>query len=120
MTGGGPTGLVLDEGRERLYVLTRFDNGISVVDLASRPRSPPPPAQPRAAGGRHGRVFLYDANLTSSNGEAACASCHVDGDLDSLAWDLGNPLDGVLAEPADLHRRGRSTSRRPSTGTSTR
>ncbi|MDH3981205.1 MAG: cytochrome-c peroxidase, partial [Gammaproteobacteria bacterium] len=38
-----------------------------------------------------GRRFLYDARFTSSNGEAACASCHVDGDLDSLAWDLGDP-----------------------------
>ena len=40
-----------------------------------------------------GRPFLYDAALTSSNGEASCASCHIFGDLDSLAWDLGNPDD---------------------------
>jgi hypothetical protein len=46
-----------------------------------------------------GRRFLYDAAFTSSNGEAACASCHIFGDFDSLAWDLGNPDDVVLHNP---------------------
>ena len=32
VTGGGPTGLVLDAARNRLYVLTRFDDAISVID----------------------------------------------------------------------------------------
>src|SRR5205085_12156240 len=45
-----------------------------------------------------GRRFLYDALVTSSNGEASCASCHVFGDFDSLAWDLGNPDDDQLAD----------------------
>src|SRR5258706_15164810 len=30
VSGGGPTGLGLDEQRDRLYALTRFDNGISL------------------------------------------------------------------------------------------
>ncbi|MGH8490377.1 MAG: hypothetical protein ACREXS_16295, partial [Gammaproteobacteria bacterium] len=38
-----------------------------------------------------GRPFLYDASFTSSHGDSACASCHVFGDFDSLAWDLGDP-----------------------------
>src|ERR1051325_8148583 len=46
-----------------------------------------------------GRRFLYDARLSSSNGEAACGSCHVFGDFDSLAWDLGNPDGAVLPDP---------------------
>jgi hypothetical protein len=100
VTGGGPTGLVLDEPRGQLYALTRFDNGISVIDTASRTerrhyRLP----NPEPAAVVNGRVFMQDASLTSSNGEAACGSCHVDGDLDSLAWDLGNPLDRVLNNP---------------------
>jgi len=37
-----------------------------------------------------GRGFLYDAKL-SGNGTGSCASCHVDGDMDHLAWDLGDP-----------------------------
>jgi hypothetical protein len=44
----------------------------------------------------NGRRFLYDARKTSSNGEASCSSCHIFGDFDSLAWDLGNPDDDVL------------------------
>src|SRR5262249_20306105 len=40
-----------------------------------------------------------DATLTSSNGEAACASCHIFGDFDSLAWDLGDPRGTVLNNP---------------------
>jgi len=100
LTGGGPTGLVLDEPRDQLYTLTRFDNGISVVDLSSRTeRKHYLLPNPEPAAIVNGRVFLQDANLTSSNGEAACGSCHVDGDLDSLAWDLGNPLDRVLNNP---------------------
>jgi hypothetical protein len=38
-----------------------------------------------------GRPFLYDATLTSANGEASCSSCHIFGDMDDLAWDLGDP-----------------------------
>jgi hypothetical protein len=47
----------------------------------------------------NGRRFLYDATLTSSNGEASCSSCHTFGDLDDLAWDLGNPDDVVINNP---------------------
>jgi DNA-binding beta-propeller fold protein YncE len=97
LSGGGPSGLVLDDARGRLYVLTRFDDAVSVVDLATRMETAhvrlfnPEPASVVA-----GRPFLYDARRTSSNGEAACASCHVFGDFDSLGWDLGNPDDVVV------------------------
>jgi YVTN family beta-propeller protein len=96
LTGGGPTGIALDEANGVLYVLTRFDNAVSVIDLTSRLEIAhvalhnPEPASVLA-----GRRFLYDAAYTSSNGEASCASCHIFGDLDALAWDLGNPDDVV-------------------------
>src|SRR5207249_5249218 len=32
VTGGGPSGLVLNEAQGKLYVFTRFDNAISVID----------------------------------------------------------------------------------------
>ena len=38
-------------------------------------------------------------SLTSSHGESSCASCHIFGDFDSLAWDLGNPDDAVAEQP---------------------
>ena len=96
VSGGGPSGLALDEANHRLYVLTRFDNAVKVVDtttgheIGQHPlHNPEPPVV------TEGRRFLYDARFTSSNGEASCASCHVFADFDSLAWDLGNPDDIV-------------------------
>jgi len=96
VSGGGPAGLALAEAHQRLYVLTRFDNAVKVIDtttrleIAQHPLHNPEPPQVLA-----GRRFLYDARATSSNGEASCSSCHVFADFDSLAWDLGNP-DGVV------------------------
>jgi DNA-binding beta-propeller fold protein YncE len=94
--GGGPIGIALDESNDRLYVLTRFDNAVSVINLTSGatlqtlPLHNPEPAEVVA-----GRPLLYDALLTSGNGEASCASCHIFGDMDDLAWNLGNPDDST-------------------------
>ena len=92
VSGGGPAGLALDEEHDRLYVLTRFNNAISIVDTRRRIEL----AQvrmhnPEPASVVKGRPFLYDASFTSSRGDSACASCHVFGDFDGLAWDLGDP-----------------------------
>jgi hypothetical protein len=54
---------------------------------------------PTPAAIQAGRGFLYDAKL-SGNGTGACASCHVDGDMDHLAWDLGDP-DGTMSSAKD-------------------
>src|SRR5262249_4383201 len=37
LSGGGASGLVLNEAKSRLYVLTRFDNAASVVDTSASP-----------------------------------------------------------------------------------
>ncbi|HEY0132707.1 MAG TPA: hypothetical protein VGB85_01470, partial [Nannocystis sp.] len=103
VSGGGPTGLVLDAPRDRLYVLTRFDNGISIIDTDTREEVDhltmhnPEPAAVVA-----GRRFLYDAALTSSRGDSSCASCHIFGDKDELAWDLGDPDGDVTGVPGVL------------------
>jgi len=96
VSGGGLTGLVLQEDKHRIYTLTRFDNSIAVVDTVSGAEidhvamhNPEPPSVVA------GRPFLYDASFSSSHGDSSCASCHVFGDFDSLAWDLGNP-DGAV------------------------
>jgi len=100
LSGGGPAGLVLDESRGRIYALTRFDNAISVVNTSlGVEESHVALHNPEPASVVAGRRFLYDARYTSSNGEAACSSCHVFGDFDSLGWDLGNPSDVVLNNP---------------------
>lgn len=100
ISGGGPTGLVLDEPRSRIYALTRFDNAISVINAHTRTEiGHVPMFNPEPASVTAGRRFLYDASLTSSHGDSACASCHVFGDTDHLAWDLGNPDGDVVAAP---------------------
>lgn len=94
--GGGPAGLALDESRNRLYVLERFANEMAVVDLATNGTLQVVPLRnPEPLSASLGRPFLYDADLTSGNGEASCSSCHIFGDNDDLAWDLGNPDDVV-------------------------
>jgi DNA-binding beta-propeller fold protein YncE len=100
LSHGGPTGLVLDERRHRLYVMTRFDNSITIVDTRSRAEvGNVRMHNPEPASVVQGRRFLYDASLSSRHGDSSCATCHVFGDFDSLAWDLGNPDNGVETNP---------------------
>jgi len=100
LTGGGPTGLVLDEARNRLYVLTRFDNTVSIIDTTTAAEGQRLALfNPEPASITEGRPYLYDATYTSSNGEVSCSSCHIAGDKDELAWDLGDPLGSVLNNP---------------------
>jgi DNA-binding beta-propeller fold protein YncE len=100
VSGGGPSGLALDEARGRIYVMTRFDNAVKVIDLAARQEiAALPLPNPEPASVVQGRPLLYDATHNSGNGEAACASCHIFGDNDDLAWDLGNPDDIVRKSP---------------------
>ena len=89
----GPTGLVVDPARHQLFVLNRFTNSIAILDTGTEAKvgevalrfDPSPPEV------RDGRPFLYDGSL-SAHGDLACASCHVGGNFDNIAWDLGNPL----------------------------
>ena len=98
ITGGGPGGLLLDEGREQLYVHTRFDNGISVVNTKWETETfHISMHNPEPASVTDGRMFLYDANLTSNNGANSCGSCHVGGDFDGLGWNLGNPDEHAVS-----------------------
>src|SRR5437667_381095 len=83
---------------------------ISVIDTGTRLETAHLPVySPEPAIVRNGRPVLYDAQLTSSNGEAACAACHVFADFDSLAWDLGNPDDVPLANNNPFRVGGGST-----------
>jgi len=102
VTGGGPSGLALD-GHGHLFVATRFDDGVSMVNVASRVEiSHVQLANPEDDKLVQGRKFLYDATLSSSNGEAACASCHMFGDTDHLVWDLGNPDEDPVQTPINI------------------
>ena len=89
----GPRGLALNANGKVLYVLNRISNSISVVNTGASSvvtEIPTGSFDPTPTAIRNGRGFLYDAKL-SGNGTGACASCHVDGDMDFLSWDLGDP-----------------------------
>lgn len=102
-SGGGPSGLALDEANGRIYVLTRFDNSVSVMNLATGVEEDHVALHnPEPSFIVKGRPFLYDAFRTSANGETSCSSCHVFGDLDQLGWDLGNPDDVVTQNPVEI------------------
>jgi YVTN family beta-propeller protein len=91
-TKRGPRGLALLASAQRLYVLNRISNTLSVVNTSTQSvvtEIPVGTFDPSPTAIRVGRGFLYDAKL-SGNGTAACAACHIDSDLDLLAWDLGN------------------------------
>ena len=94
--GQGPTGLALDESRQSLYVLNRFDQTISVVDTNSKLQTTAVAIgrNPESSAARNGRRFLYDANF-SAHGTVSCASCHLNGHRDGMVWDLGNPQGSV-------------------------
>lgn len=100
VSGGGPTGLVLDEDANRLYVLTRFDNAIKIInpktkaEIGSASMYSPEPAHIVK-----GRRFLYDASFSSSHGDSACFSCHIFGDTDHLGWNLGDPDQPNALDP---------------------
>ena len=93
-TKRGPRGLALNAIAQRLYVLNRIANTLSVIETAGDTvlrEIPVGSYDPTPAFIRQGRGFLYDAKL-SGNGTMSCASCHVDAEMDMLAWDLGNPF----------------------------
>ena len=98
----GPRGLALNSTANTLYVLNRISNTISIVNTSTvavvSEIAVGYDATPTAI--HQGRGFLYDAKL-SGNGTGSCASCHVDGDMDHLAWDLGDPAGSLTTTVED-------------------
>ena len=98
----GPAGIALNAAGSRLYVYSRIAHSVSIVDTGARAvLQTRAMFSPEAAAVRTGRRFLYDALATSGNGTVSCASCHVFGDMDHLAWDLGDPDLGMLTNLND-------------------
>ena len=97
VVGEGPTGVALREDLDRAYVLNRFTNSIALVDTAALAKIGEIPLHdPSSDTIKNGRRFLYDAIDTSGHGDNACSSCHISGNMDELAWDLGNPTGNFV------------------------
>lgn len=105
--GKGPSGLAIDEARGRLYVFNRFDASLSVIDLQTETELERVGFfDPTPAAIKTGRPFLYDTHRTSGLGHVSCASCHIDGRIDRLAWDLGDPAGAVKNVSTPRHNLG--------------
>jgi mono/diheme cytochrome c family protein len=94
LPGQGPRGLTVVGSK--VYVAEYFSDTIAVVDLTtaadgpvgSIALGPVPKLTPR----RRGELLFHDATICYQQWQS-CASCHPDGRLDGLTWDLMN--DGV-------------------------
>ena len=96
----GPAGLALNASGSRLFVYSRIANAITMVDTQKNAVLLTKTLfTPESSAVRDGRRFLYDATASSANGSVSCGSCHVFGDMDHLAWDLGNPDDATSNNP---------------------
>ncbi|WP_439135979.1 hypothetical protein [Pseudomaricurvus sp.] len=115
LSGGGPTGVVLDELQNRAFVTTRYDNGVSIISTGSTMSelSHVTMFNPEPDVVVNGRRFLYDANYTSGHGDSSCAGCHTFADMDHLAWDLGNPDEDLAINPASYNENIPSSGRNP-------
>ncbi len=96
----GPTGVVVDQARGRIYVVGRFENQLQTFSSTLAPLAVAsigfdPTPEAIAAG----RPFFY-GGFTSGHGDQSCATCHVFGDFDNLAWDLGDPSGAYQPPPA--------------------
>ena len=104
---GGPAGIAVQDYRGRAYVYTRFGHKLHVLSTAKKfVINSIDLFTPEPATVQEGRKFLYDAQLTSGNGTASCASCHIFADFDQLAWDLGEP-EGHVAVNTNPFTAGR-------------
>lgn len=100
--GSGPRSCIVDAAGANLYVFSRNDHSITRVPLATLPTAPGfaiTAVNPVAVGfdaisdevhlGRH---LFTDAHNSASH-TSSCASCHVDGNTDGMAWDLSRYLE---------------------------
>lgn len=100
--GTGPRACLLSPDGGALVVFNRNDNSLTRVPLASLPSGGGWnfTASPAVALGldlssgflRLGRHLFTNARFSASQ-TSSCASCHVDGHTDGMAWDLSSFLD---------------------------
>ena len=102
--GDGPIGVAIDEARERLYVLRRIPGAVDVVDLETAAVASFPLAfDPTAPEVHAGRKRFYSGALSSAHGDLSCASCHINGGMDNMVWDLGDPQGNYVPGPDSLY-----------------
>ena len=114
VSGGGPSGLALDEANHRLYVLTRFDNAVKVIDTDDRAaRSPSTrctiPSRRRSSTGGASSTTRASRRATARRRARAATSSPTS---TASPGTSATPTTSVEAEPqpvrADRHHGARS------------
>lgn len=100
-TVAGPTGVLVDDARNQLYVVGRNHNQLQTLSTAnfSQVALSGIGFDPTPDDIVNGRKFFYGGR-TSSHGDQSCASCHIFADTDALPWDLGDPAGAFTPPPA--------------------
>ncbi len=83
-----------------LLMVNRFLNRVHVIDPFTGDTGEWVPIgksdwDPTPTDVKNGRRFLYTGS-ESAHGTFACASCHPSGNMDAIAWDLGNPAGDMV------------------------
>ncbi len=102
--GRGTRGLIVDDQGRRAYTYNRTDNSVTAIDLSADAMHVSDTLKlfnPEPAEVVEGRNFLYSTEF-SFNNASSCAMCHVDGHLDGLAWDLGDPAGALQPAPSNV------------------
>jgi len=87
--GRNPRGIVLSSDGKRLYVATRMDDKIAVIDtrtakvVASFDLGGPKEITPMRRGEQ-----IFNSARFAFQGQFSCANCHLDATFDGLQWDL--------------------------------
>ena len=91
--GNGPRAVVARQGSA--YVAEFFSDSVATVDLTTRSLGSPISLTAAAPAGpeREGERLFHDATICHQ-GWQSCASCHPDGRVDGLNWDLLNDGPG--------------------------
>jgi YVTN family beta-propeller protein len=109
--GSGPRQTLIDPSASWLVSYNRIDNAVTRIALSSLPANVPftftadKPIDlglnPISDEEQEGRFLFSNARFSKSM-TSSCASCHVDGHTDGLAWDLSVFLDPEPTPPSQL------------------
>jgi YVTN family beta-propeller protein len=98
--GQSPRGMVVSNDNKYLYVADGLDDAVSVIDIAQRQRikvidlgGPEEITQ-----ARYGERIFHSADITYVR-QFSCHSCHPDGGIDGLTYDI--EPDGLGINPVD-------------------
>jgi cytochrome c peroxidase len=101
LRGNGPRELMMTG--DRIYIAEYFSGTLGIVDLADPEKVASISLAPMEAQTtyRKGEQYFHDASFCYQNW-ISCTSCHPDGRIDAINWDLGNDGYGTLRQTKSL------------------